>query len=521
MKKLLFSLICGIIGVFSISYAQGYKDLLISKAEAGDLNSQKFLAEAYYKGDGIYSKNYKESLKWLKMAADQGDAESEYRLYWCYKNGVGSEGHLDIHLLFDAAEKKYTSAMLEVGGLLSQMLGKEEDGREMFLEAYSLGDTRALPGIAANYATAGEYSQAFNYYSLAIKECTDQDYRAGGYMGLALLYGAGDGVEENINLAHDMIDKAIQLTPKDPRCYEYKGMLFLRQGKMEKAAQMWNKVIDTSLVYAQKSTSELARAMNHSVDYGIPVTTKRQNNTYAIVIANENYKRVPNVPFAHNDGKIFRQYLISSFGIPEENIEYLEDASLNDIKYALTNVSQRCNAFKDQVSVIVYYAGHGVPDDKTAEAFLLPVDGFGTDPSSGLNLDDFYASLSEMPAKSIIVLMDACFSGAKRDGGMLLATRGITIKPKIQVPDGKLIVLSATSNNETAFPIEQQNHGLFTYTLLRKIQETGGDITWGELTDYVTETVKNSSIDLIGKLQTPTVSVSLSMKDVWRNIKIR
>ena len=367
MKKLLFSLICGIIAVFNTLHAQGYQDLLISKAEAGDLNSQKFLAEAYYKGAGIYPKNNTESLKWLKMAANQGDAESEYRLYRFYKDGIACEGHIDIDLLFDAARKKYTPAMLEVGGLLSQMLGKEEDGREMYLEAYNLGDTRALPGIAANYANAGEYSQAFNYYSLAVKECTDPYFRASAYIGLALLYGEGEGVEQNFGVAHDMIDKAIQLSPNDPQCYEYKGVLFLKQGKMREASMMWNKVVDASLLYAEESTSELARAMNHSVDYGIPVTTKRQNNTYAIVIANENYKRVPNVPFAHNDGKIFRQYLISSFGIPEENIEYLEVASLNDIKYAIANVAQRCNAFKDQVSVIVYYAGHGVPDEKTAD----------------------------------------------------------------------------------------------------------------------------------------------------------
>ncbi len=104
---------------------------------------------------------------------------------------------------------------------------------------------------------------------------------------------------------------------------------------------------------------------------------------------------------------------------------------------------------------------------------------------------------------------------------MLMATRGITIKPKMHVPDGKLIILSATSNDETAFPIDNQHHGLFTYTLLRKIQETGGNITWGELADYVTETVKSRSIDLNGKLQSPTVSVSPSLRESWRNLRIR
>lgn len=194
---------------------------------------------------------------------------------------------------------------------------------------------------------------------------------ANSYRGLSIVYSHGLGVNKNIKEAHMLIDKAIEIYPYDASFYEDKGILYLEEGKMKEASLMWNKVVDTSLSYAQESTSELARAMNHSVDYGIPVASCRQSNTYAIVIANENYKRVPNVPFAHNDGNIFRKYLISSFGIPEENIEYLEDASLNDIKYALANVAQRCTAFRDQVSVIVYYAGHGVPDDKTAEAFLL------------------------------------------------------------------------------------------------------------------------------------------------------
>lgn len=500
--------------------AQSYKDTLIQRAESGDLNSQKYLANAYLNGRGSYQKNVYEAYKWMSKAASQNDAEAQYALYIFHRDGIGCEKKCDLDNLFSSSDQKFPPAMLEVGILLSQMSGKELDGRNMLIEAYNLGEVRALPMIGANFSCAGEFANAHLYYTKATTECTGYD-QANAYHGLAILYGEGYGVEKDIKKAHQLIDKAIHISSHEAAFYDYKGGLYLAQGNMKEATDMWDKIVETSLTYAMDCKSSLARAMNHSVDYGIPSTSSRQSNTYAIVIANENYKRVPNVPFAHNDGNIFRKYLISSFGIPEENIEYLEDASLNDIKYALANVSQRCNAFKNQVSVIVYYAGHGVPDDKTAEAFLLPVDGFGTDPSSGLNLDDFYASLSEMPAKSIVVLLDACFSGAKRDGGMLMATRGITIKPKMQIPDGKLIVLSATSNDETAFPIEQQKHGLFTYTLLRKIQETGGDITWGELADYVTATVKNRSIDINGKLQSPTVSVSSSMKDIWRNLKLR
>ena len=519
MKKIVYLIL--MLLVYSNMVAQSeYGNIMLSRAESGELDSQKNVSKYYLEGSHGFPKNANEAFKWISKAAEQGDPESIYVLYKFYSNGIGCQKQNRIDLLLEAANKGYIKACVEAGEFLSQLNGKEDEGLLLLLKAYNKQEYSSIPLIGANYAQAGDFKTANSYFNQGLNLCKDYDL-ANCYRGLAISYMHGLGTEKNIKKAHEMIDNAIKHFNFSPEFFELKGELFLAEGKIKEASAMWKKVIDTSLVYAQESTSELARAMNHSIDYGIPVSSKQQTMTYAIVIANENYKRVPNVPFAHNDGNIFRKYLISSFGIPEENIEYLEDASLNDIKYAIANVAQRCNAFKDQVSVIVYYAGHGVPDEKTAEAFLLPVDGFGTDPSSGLNLDDFYASLSAMPAKSVVVLLDACFSGAKRDGGMLMATRGITIKPKMQVPDGKLIVLSATSNDETAFPIEQQKHGLFTYTLLRKIQETGGEITWGEIADHVTETVKNRSIDLNGKLQTPTVSVSQSMKDIWKNIKLR
>lgn len=499
---------------------QNYKDILFSRAESGDLNSQKYLAQAFFEGKGNYTKNLSESFKWISKAAEQGDGESLYMLYNYYLNGIGCEKSNRLDLLLDAAARHYPKALLEAGTLLSQLIGKEEEGRAMLIEAYNLGEIGALTKLGVNLMCNNDYPSGVHYFNKAIEECKGIDL-ADAFWGLSIAYREGIGVPINLKYAHELIEKAISVYPSKAQYYEDNGIIYLRDGKMKEAAEMWNKTVTTSLVYAEQSTSELARAMNQSVDYGIPLSTNLNSKSYAIIIANENYKRVPNVPYALNDGRIFQKYLVSTFGMPEKNIEMLEDASLNDIKFAINNIAQKCQAFKDELSVIVYYAGHGVPDDKTAEAFLLPVDGFGTDPSSGLNLDDFYASLSEMPAKSIIVLLDACFSGTKRDGGMLMATRGITIKPKMYVPDGKLIVLSATSSDETAFPIEKQKHGLFTYTLLRKIQESGGDITWGELADYVTETVKKRSIDLNGKLQTPTVSVSPSIKENWRDIKIR
>ena len=60
-----------------------------------------------------------------------------------------------------------------------------------------------------------------------------------------------------------------------------------------------------------------------------------------------------------------------------------------------------------------------------------------------------YKELGELNAKSVIVFMDACFSGAQRGNGMLASARGVAIKAKEQKPMGKLVVLTAASGEET------------------------------------------------------------------------
>ena len=59
---------------------------------------------------------------------------------------------------------------------------------------------------------------------------------------------------------------------------------------------------------------------------------------------------------------------------------------------------------------------------------------------------------------------------------------------------------------------------LFTHGLLyfRK-----GDVTLGELSDYITTNVRQQSILINRKSQTPTVTPASAMESVWRNRKLR
>ena len=85
---------------------------------------------------------------------------------------------------------------------------------------------------------------------------------------------------------------------------------------------------------------------------------------------------------------------------------------------------------------------------------------------------------------------------------------------------GKLVVLTAASGEETAYPYNEKAHGLFTYFLLKKLNETKGVCSLGELSEYITTNVKRQSIVINRKPQTPAIIFSDSVKDEWMNYKL-
>ena len=253
------------------------------------------------------------------------------------------------------------------------------------------------------------------------------------------------------------------------------------------------------------------------VDVNLPTTTISNANTFAVIIANEHYQDVAPVPYANNDGAIFAEYCRQSLGLPATNVHLVKDATLNNMKREINWLKQVSDAYKGAAKIIVYYAGHGIPDESTRNAYLLPIDGFGTDITTGYSLQSLYATLGALQAKSITVFLDACFSGSMRDGGMMASARGVAIKANRNVPTGNMVVFSAASGEETAYPYKEKHHGLFTYYLLKKLQMSKGNMSLGDLQDYVTDEVAKKSIVVNGKSQTPTVTPSANIGEGWRS----
>ena len=84
-----------------------------------------------------------------------------------------------------------------------------------------------------------------------------------------------------------------------------------------------------------------------------------------------------------------------------------------------------------------------------------------------------------------------------------------------------MVVFSATTENQSALPYSEEKHGLFTYFLLKILQENKGNINYGDLALYLTDNVGISSLRINGKLQEPVINASPSLKNEWKNWKIK
>ena len=132
-------------------------------------------------------------------------------------------------------------------------------------------------------------------------------------------------------------------------------------------------------------------------------------------MGNRNYQQagIPEVKFAHRDLEVVRTYLIHTLGFDPQNIIEERDAT-KGVFETLFGTSHDpkgmlYNWVRPGVSrVFVYYVGHGAPSAETGEAFFMPVDANPDYVSkSGYPVSVFYSNLEKLPAKEVIIVLDA------------------------------------------------------------------------------------------------------------------
>lgn len=245
---------------------------------------------------------------------------------------------------------------------------------------------------------------------------------------------------------------------------------------------------------ASITKEQAAKAVISDVDSNIPKAKKQDENTFAVIIANENYNDFI-VPAANNDGKIFKEYCAQALGIPSENILYYEDATVNHIYAVVKRLKDLADVYDEGCKVIFYYSGQGVTDERTKEMYILPTDGtLKSISSTCYSISRLYREIGTLPnVEQALFLIDAPFNGMTKENKPLEQARGVAIKSIPNKVTGNSIAIEAASEGQTAHVYLSQNHGLFTYYLLKAMQSNIGAKTLLDLMPDVIKNVKDKS----------------------------
>lgn len=225
------------------------------------------------------------------------------------------------------------------------------------------------------------------------------------------------------------------------------------------------------------------------------------NDAIAIIIGVGTYVNTDaDAIYADTDAEVFQDYAVEKLGVPADRVKTLVNDAADErgVLLAVMRWLTR-TAEPGHSDVYIFFAGHGLASDDGKKMFLLPYDGAPEllDKTAILR-DELFADIAAANPRSVTVFLDTCYSGTTRGPDMLIASRPIAIRAKEQaVPDG-FTVMTAAAGDQTAKPLEEAKHGMFSYFLMKGMEgdaDTNQDnqITAGELQEYVYQNVMQQS----------------------------
>jgi hypothetical protein len=253
---------------------------------------------------------------------------------------------------------------------------------------------------------------------------------------------------------------------------------------------------------------------------GSTLSAAENRHGVAVIIGNKTYSdQIPAVEFAHNDADAMKAYVTDVLGYRPGNIIDLRNATKAQLEATFGNdksyKGQLFNWVRAGISdVVVFYSGHGVPGLKDRRGYLLPSDGRANLAElTGYPLDTLLGNLEKISAKSMTVIMDACFSGNTPKGFVAKEFSGISVKPRT-TKRRSITLPTAARGDQVASWDTRAKHGLFTSHLLAALRGKAdgkdygngdGKVTLGEVKNYLDDEMTYQARRRYNRDQNPTI----------------
>ena len=499
-------------------------------ADLGIPRAQYNLGVMYDLGQGV-SKNYREAMRLYKLAAETGFSPAQYNLAVMYENGEGSTKNYKeaIRLYTLAAEQGDNLAQYNLGVMYEKGLGVSRD----FTEALRLYKLAASQGTAQAKARLAELGIGTSEASESLKLKAESEERKRKDLERQLAALKNQQEQRQQTISSDTQKPIIQITNASSngpqgtvrgRVTDNTGIAEVRvDGQLVQVDDSGNftqntfvpvggvaiTVQATDLAGLSSSMSvrleRTATASSATLSFARlnPLVRKvaKNKDALALIIGVDSYENTPaRAIYADKDAQVFADYATEKLGIPANRIKTLVNNGAGERELLLSVRSWLSRASKQgKTDVYVFFAGHGLASDDGSKMYLLPYDGAPEllDKTAILR-DELFADIASANPRSVTMFLDTCYSGTTRGTDMLIASRPIAIKAiQKSIPKG-FTVMTAAAGDQTAKPLEEAKHGMFSYFLMKGMEgdadaNNDNQITAGELHQYVQQNVVQQS----------------------------
>ena len=229
-----------------------------------------------------------------------------------------------------------------------------------------------------------------------------------------------------------------------------------------------------------------------------PITYQpKYRESWALVIGINGYKNATPLNFACNDADAVATTLVNTLEFQKSNVVVLKDdqATKKAIQDVFLDFKPRTQA---DDRLFFFFAGHGetIPGHRGPVGYLVPVEGEFGQPSTLVRWDELTRNAEVIPAKHILFVMDACYSGLAIQRGAQPGEQRF-VSDMLQRFSRQVITAGKADETVADAGGPSGNNSLFTAYLIEgmsgRAANEQGVITANYLMDYVYRKVANDS----------------------------
>ena len=230
-------------------------------------------------------------------------------------------------------------------------------------------------------------------------------------------------------------------------------------------------------------------------DADVSANTKSKRKYYALLIGVNDYadEKIESLDDPIKDASLLKEVITKKYTFEEEDITFLKNPTFEEIIVEFDILSRKITP---EDFLLIFYAGHGVFDEKTNIGYWLPSDASEKNKAKWFRNSTLVENIGAINSKHTLLIADACFSGGIFKTRTSNNNASVDISNMMKYPSRKAI----TSGSLTKVP----DKSIFMKYLLKSLEENPNKyFPSEELYDEVRRAMKSNSTTkpLFGEIQ--------------------